>query len=166
MKLIYCIDNLYKSFICEHKICRKSDIAKKIYRLILRVSDEVNRTRIVKTALLIWSFSMSTNFAWVILSIAGIFEVCWAIGLKYTDGFTKLGPSLFTLICLSASMFLLAKASQVLPIGTAYAIWVGIGALGASLVGIFLLKEPVSATRIMFLFLLLVSIIGLKLSTK
>lgn len=109
---------------------------------------------------------MSTNVAWIILSIAGILEVCWAIGLKYTNGFTKIGPSIFTLVCLSASMFLLAKATQVLPIGTAYAIWVGIGALGASLVGIFLLKEPVSITRIIFLFLLLVSIIGLKLSAK
>lgn len=109
---------------------------------------------------------MSTNFAWVILSIAGIFEVCWAIGLKYTDGFTKLGPSIFTLVCLALSMFLLAKASQVLPIGTAYAIWVGIGALGASLVGIFLLKEPASITRVFFIILLLVSIIGLKLSAK
>ena len=109
---------------------------------------------------------MSTNFAWIILSIAGLLEVCWAIGLKYTEGFTKLGPSVFTLICLAASMFLLAKASQVLPIGTAYAIWVGIGALGASIVGIFLLKEPATIARILFLIMLLVSIIGLKLSAK
>lgn len=109
---------------------------------------------------------MSTGLAWVILSIAGVLEVCWAIGLKYTEGFTKLGPSIFTLTCLAASMFLLAKATQVLPIGTAYAIWVGIGALGAAIVGIFLLKEPASITRIAFLFLLLVSIIGLKLSAK
>ncbi len=109
---------------------------------------------------------MSTTFAWVILSIAGLLEVCWAIGLKYTDGFTKIGPSIFTLICLAASMFLLAKASQVLPIGTAYAIWVGIGALGASVIGILVLKEPASAARIIFLLMLLVSIIGLKLSAK
>lgn len=109
---------------------------------------------------------MSTTFAWVILSIAGLLEVCWAIGLKYTDGFTKLGPSIFTLICLAASMFLLAKASQVLPIGTAYAIWVGIGALGASIVGILVLKEPASVARVVFLLMLLVSIIGLKLSAK
>lgn len=109
---------------------------------------------------------MSTNVAWAILSIAGIFEVCWAIGLKYTDGFTKLAPSVFTLICLSASMFLLAKASQVLPIGTAYAVWVGIGALGAALIGMIFLKEPASLARICFLVLLLVSIIGLKISAK
>lgn len=109
---------------------------------------------------------MSNSFAWIILTIAGLLEVCWAIGLKYTDGFTKLGPSIFTLTCLAASMFLLAKASQVLPIGTAYAIWVGIGALGASIVGILVLKEPASITRVIFLLLLLVSIIGLKLSAK
>ena len=109
---------------------------------------------------------MSTGFAWIILSIAGLLEVCWAIGLKYTEGFTKLGPSIFTIVCLALSMFLLAKAAQVLPIGTAYAIWVGIGALGASIVGIFLLKEPATAARIIFLLMLLVSIIGLKLSAK
>lgn len=107
---------------------------------------------------------MSTGSAWIILSIAGLLEVCWAIGLKYTHGFTKLGPSIFTVVCLALSMFLLAKASQVLPIGTAYAIWVGIGALGASIVGILLLKEPASAARIIFLIMLLVSIVGLKLS--
>lgn len=109
---------------------------------------------------------MSTNIAWIILSIAGLLEVCWAIGLKYTEGFTKFGPSVFTLICLALSMLMLAKASQVLPIGTAYAIWVGIGAFGASLLGIFLFKEPASLARIIFLSLLLVSIIGLKLSAK
>lgn len=109
---------------------------------------------------------MSTSAAWIILTFAGLLEVCWAIGLKYTDGFTKLGPSAFTLICLAGSMFLLAKAAQVLPMGTAYAIWVGIGALGAAVVGIFLLKEPASAARIFFLGLLLISIIGLKLSAR
>lgn len=109
---------------------------------------------------------MSTNFAWIILSIAGLLEVCWAIGLKYTDGFTKIGPSIFTLICLGASMFLLAKASTVLPIGTAYAVWVGIGALGAAVIGIIFLKEPTSIARTLFLIMLLVSILGLKFSSK
>lgn len=109
---------------------------------------------------------MSNGVAWIILTFAGLLEVCWAIGLKYTDGFSKLGPSIFTLVCLAASMFLLAKATQVLPIGTAYAIWVGIGALGAAVVGIFLLKEPASAPRIFFLLLLLISIIGLKVTSQ
>lgn len=109
---------------------------------------------------------MSTTYAWVILIVAGLFEVCWAIGLKYTQGFTKLIPSVFTLICLALSMYLLAKAAQVLPIGTAYAIWVGIGALGASIIGILLLNESTSPARIAFLLLLLISIVGLKLTAK
>lgn len=109
---------------------------------------------------------MSASSAWIILAFAGLLEVCWAIGLKYTEGFTKLGASAFTLICLALSMYLLAKASQVLPIGTAYAVWVGIGALGASIVGIFVLKEPVSVAKVIFLGMLLVAIIGLKLSSK
>lgn len=93
---------------------------------------------------------MSASSAWIILAFAGLLEVCWAIGLKYTEGFTKLGASGFTLICLALSMYLLAKASQVLPIGTAYAVWVGIGALGASIVGILVLKEPVSVAKVFF----------------
>ena len=109
---------------------------------------------------------MTVNSAWIILSIAGLLEVCWAIGLKYSDGFTKLGPSIFTVICLAASMFMLAKATQVLPIGTAYAVWVGIGALGAAIVGIIFLKEPTSLARGLFLIMLLVSILGLKFTTK
>ncbi len=109
---------------------------------------------------------MSTAWAWAILVVAGLFEVCWAIGLKYTDGFTKLVPSLFTLGTLAASMYLLARASQVLPIGTAYGVWVGIGALGAAILGIVLFNESASPARLAFLGLLLISIIGLKLTTK
>lgn len=100
--------------------------------------------------------------AWIYLVVAGLLEVCWAIGLKYTDGFSKLVPSLLTLIAIAGSMFLLAKAAQSLPIGTAYAIWVGIGALGTAVMGILLFQEPVSVLRILFLLLLLVSIVGLK----
>lgn len=109
---------------------------------------------------------MSTTYAWIILTFAGLLEVCWAIGLKYTQGFTKLTPSIFTITCLAGSMYLLAKAAQVLPIGTAYGVWVGIGALGAAVVGILLLNESASPARISFLFLLLISIIGLKLTAK
>lgn len=107
---------------------------------------------------------MSTTVAWMILAVAGILEVGWAIGLKYTEGFTKLWPSVFTLISLAASMILLARAATVLPIGTAYGVWVGIGALGAAVLGIFLFQEAVTPMRIFFLILLLTSIIGLKLS--
>lgn len=109
--------------------------------------------------------AMSSLSAWMILFIAGLFEVCWAIGLKYTHGFTKLVPSLFTLICLAISMILLSKSAQVLPIGTAYGVWVGIGALGAAVFGIVLFHEPLSFLRIFFLALLLISIIGLKVTS-
>lgn len=109
---------------------------------------------------------MSNSMSWVLLFIAGLLEVCWATGLKYSEGFTKPLPSFFTIVTLALSMFLLAKATQTLPIGTAYAIWVGIGALGAAILGIILFKEPASLARIIFLLMLLVSIIGLKLTSN
>ncbi|MDF2986630.1 MAG: cation/cationic drug transporter [Eubacterium sp.] len=103
--------------------------------------------------------------AWVYLVIAGIFEVIWAMGLKYSHGFTKLYPSLITLGGMVISFYLLSLATKTLPIGTAYAIWTGIGALGAVLLGIFLFNEPVNALRIVFLCLLLAGILGLKLTS-
>lgn len=103
--------------------------------------------------------------SWSLLIIAGLFEVCWAVGLKYTDGLTKPLPTLFTLVALSTSMYLLAVASQTLPIGTAYGVWVGIGALGAALLGIILFNEPASLPKLFFLGLLLVSIVGLKFTS-
>lgn len=108
---------------------------------------------------------MSSTTAWLTLIAAGLFEVCWAIGLKYTEGFTKLVPSVFTLVTLAISMVLLAKASQTLPIGTAYGVWVGIGALGAAILGIALFQEAVTPARVFFLVLLLVSIVGLKFTS-
>jgi len=107
----------------------------------------------------------STSSSWVILIVAGLFEVCWSIGLKYTNGFTRLRPAIFTLTTLSASMYLLAKASQSLPIGTAYGVWVGIGAMGAAILGMILFDEPASVARIGFLALLLISIVGLKVTS-
>jgi quaternary ammonium compound-resistance protein SugE len=109
---------------------------------------------------------MTTSMSWILLFIAGLLEVCWATGLKYSEGFTKPLPSLFTLITLALSMFLLAKATQTLPMGTAYAVWVGIGALGAAILGIVLFNESASLPRIIFLLMLLISIIGLKLTAK
>lgn len=109
---------------------------------------------------------MSTTQAWITLCIAGVLEVCWAIGLKYTQGFTKLIPSLFTLTTLAASMYLLSRATQTLPIGTAYGIWVGIGALGAAILGIFLFEESAAPARLFFIGLLLIAIVGLKLTSK
>lgn len=103
---------------------------------------------------------------WILLIIAGLLEICWAIGLKYTHGFTKLIPSLFVLVTLAASMYLLAKAASQLPIGTAYAVWVGIGAAGAAIFGMVLLGEPSNPLRLLFLSLLIMAIIGLKFTAS
>jgi quaternary ammonium compound-resistance protein SugE len=103
--------------------------------------------------------------AWIILVIAGLLEVVWAIGLKYTHGFTRLGPSIFTIVAMIASFILLANAMKTLPAGTAYAVWTGIGAVGASITGIILLGESVSPLRIASLCLIIVGIIGLKVSS-
>ena len=107
---------------------------------------------------------MSSTTAWIVLIIAGLFEICWAVGLKYSEGFTKLIPSIFTLTTLGISMFLLARATQVLPIGTAYGVWVGVGALGTAVLGIVLFQESVTPMKLVFLVMLLVSIIGLKVT--
>ncbi len=103
---------------------------------------------------------------WLILIVAGLLEVSWAIGLKYTEGFTKLWPSVGTVFALLASVYLLSIAAKSIPIGTAYAVWTGIGALGAAVLGIVILKEPATAMRILFLCTLLGSIIGLKLTAS
>ncbi|HEX9984640.1 MAG TPA: quaternary ammonium compound efflux SMR transporter SugE [Thermoanaerobaculia bacterium] len=103
--------------------------------------------------------------SWLILIIAGLLEVCWAVGLKYTDGFRKPVASILVVAAIAASMFLLSYAARTLPIGTAYAVWVGIGAFGAAVLGVFLFKEPVTPARIVFLVLLLISIVGLKFTS-
>lgn len=103
--------------------------------------------------------------AWVYLVIAGIFEVVWAIGLKYSHGFTRLVPSVVTVVGMIVSFYLLALATKTLPIGTAYAIWTGIGAVGAVIIGILFLGEPRSMLRLMFLGCILVGIIGLKFTS-
>jgi quaternary ammonium compound-resistance protein SugE len=104
--------------------------------------------------------------SWIILFFAGILEVCWAVGLKYTNGFTRLAPSIFTIITLIGSMFLLSKAVEKLSIGTAYAVWVGIGVIGTGILGIILFKEPISINRIFFMILLIISIVGLKITAQ
>ncbi|MBJ6762379.1 hypothetical protein JGU66_16535 [Myxococcaceae bacterium JPH2] len=100
--------------------------------------------------------------SWILLVVAGLLEVCWAVGLKYTEGFTRPLPSLLTGIAIVSSMLLLSIAARTLPIGTAYAVWVGIGALGAAALGVVLFHEPITLPRMLFLGMLLVSIIGLK----
>lgn len=104
--------------------------------------------------------------AWIYLLIAGIFEIVWALGLKYSDGFSRLGPSAITILGMIISFYLLAVAVKSLPIGTAYAIWTGIGAVGTVLWGIFFLGESVSVTRIIFLLLIVTGILGLKITAE
>jgi quaternary ammonium compound-resistance protein SugE len=99
--------------------------------------------------------------AWLTLAVAGLFEVGWAIGLEYSQGFTRLFPSILTVISLAISMLLLARAVQSLPIGTAYAVWTGIGAVGAATLGVVLFDEPSSAARVGFITLIVVGVVGL-----
>jgi quaternary ammonium compound-resistance protein SugE len=103
--------------------------------------------------------------AWTLLFIAGLFEIGWAIGLKFTDGFTRLWPSVFTGVSMVASVVLLGIAMKSLPVGTSYAVWVGVGAVGTAILGIVLFGEPANAGRIVSLGLILAGIVGLKLST-
>ena len=103
--------------------------------------------------------------AWIILIVAGLLEAGWAIGLKFTDGFTRIWPSLFTAAAIAISMVLLSIAARTLPIGPAYAGWVGSGTVGAMLIGILLLGEPATAGRLFFMGLLIVAIVGLKVTS-
>lgn len=100
--------------------------------------------------------------AWIVLSIAGLLEIGWAIGLKYADGFTKPLPSVLTLLAMGASMYLLAQAARTLPIGTAYAVWTGIGAVGTAILGMALFGEPRTALRLTCIVLIVAGIVGLK----
>lgn len=100
---------------------------------------------------------------WMILVLAGLFEIGWAIGLKYTDGFTKLWPTVGTVASMVISLGLLGVAMKTLPVGTAYAVWVGVGAVGTAILGIVLLGEPANAGRMVSLALIIAGIVGLKL---
>ena len=103
--------------------------------------------------------------AWVYLLVAGGFEIVWATGLKYTDGFSRLWPSVGTVAAMSVSMVFLALALRTIPIGTAYAIWTGIGAVGVAIIGIILFNEPRDLARLFFIFVIIAGIVGLKLSS-
>ena len=103
--------------------------------------------------------------AWGILVLAGLFEMGWAIGLKYTQGFTKLWPTVWTVVAMIISLYLLGIAMKGLPVGTAYAVWVGVGAVGTVILGIVLLNEPTNAGRLLSVGLIIAGIIGLKLAT-
>lgn len=103
--------------------------------------------------------------AWTLLLIAGLMEIGWAIGLKYTDGFTRLVPSILTLVSMIASVILLGLALKTLPVGTAYAVWTGIGTVGTALLGIWLLGDPATAQRLACIGLIVAGIVGLKVVT-
>jgi len=103
--------------------------------------------------------------AWVILCVAGLFEVGWAIGLKYTEGFSRLWPTVWTALAMIISLWLLGIAMTSLPVGTAYSIWVGVGAVGTVILGIVLLGEPANASRLVSVALIVAGIIGLKIAT-
>lgn len=103
--------------------------------------------------------------AWIVLILAGLFEVGWAIGLKYTEGFTRLWPTVWTVATMAISLWLLGIAMKDLPVGTAYSVWVGVGAVGTVTLGIVLLGEPANAGRLISVALIVGGIIGLKLAT-
>ncbi|MCT7638196.1 quaternary ammonium compound efflux SMR transporter SugE [Aliarcobacter butzleri] len=103
--------------------------------------------------------------SWEILVLAGIFEIFWAVGLKYTDGFTKLIPSLFTIVAMLVSFWLLSLSLKTLPLGTAYAVWVGIGTIGTVIAGIMLFGDSINIIRIISIAFIILGIIGLKITT-
>ncbi|HJW47452.1 MAG TPA: quaternary ammonium compound efflux SMR transporter SugE [Lysobacter sp.] len=102
---------------------------------------------------------------WIILVLAGLFEIGWAIGLKYTEGFTRLWPSVGTIVAMAISLGLLGIAMKSLPVGTAYAVWVGVGAVGTVILGIVLFDEPLNALRVGSVALIVAGLVGLKLAT-
>ena len=104
--------------------------------------------------------------SWTILFLAGIFEIFWAVGLKYSDGFTKLFPTIFTIVTMIISFYLLSLALKALPIGTAYAVWVGIGTVGTVIAGIMLFGESMTLIRVISILFLLIGIVGLKFTTN
>lgn len=104
--------------------------------------------------------------AWIYLLIAAVFEIGWAVGLKYTDGFTRLWPSVLTIAAMVVSMGLLALAVRSIAVGTGYAVWTGIGAVGTAILGIILFREPLTAARIAFLLMILCGVAGLKFTAE
>lgn len=109
---------------------------------------------------------MSTTVAWILLFVASLFEIAWAGTMKLTEGFTRLWPSLLNLACMAGSVILIENVVKVLPVGTAYAVWSGIGAIGAVVIGIFIYHEPVSVLRMLFLLMIVIGIVGLNLTTN
>jgi quaternary ammonium compound-resistance protein SugE len=109
---------------------------------------------------------MKPNIAWLILFVAGLFETAWAIGLKYSNGFTKLWPSVFTAVCMAISIWLLSISLKTLPVGSAYAVWTGIGAVGTAILGIILFSESRDVLKILFILMIVAGIVGLRIFGK
>ena len=103
--------------------------------------------------------------AWIWLTLAGLLEIVWAIGLKYTEGFTRVWPSVITIVAMVASVWFLALALRTIPVGTGYAVWTGIGAVGTAILGIVLFAEPATAARLACIALIVAGILGLKLAS-
>lgn len=114
----------------------------------------------------VWVFFFGADMNWIHLAIAGLFEIAWAIGLKYTEGWTRLWPSVITILLMIASFYFLSLAVRSLPIGTAYAVWTGIGTVGAAILGMVLFDEPRDIVRIACIFLIIAGIAGLKLTSS
>ncbi len=109
-------------------------------------------------------FNTSNISAWILLFVAGIFETVWAVSLKYSDGLTRIWPTIITLLSMFISIICLSQAIKMIPLGTAYVVWTGIGAIGTVLFGILWIKEPATAMRLICLFLIVIGIVGLNLS--
>lgn len=103
---------------------------------------------------------------WSYLFIAGLFEIAWAVGMKYTHSFTRFWPSVLVIIAMLLSVYFLTLAIKTIPVGTAYAVWTGIGIAGTTILGILLFQEPIDFLRLMFIFLILLSVVGLKVIAK
>ncbi|PIS29159.1 MAG: quaternary ammonium compound-resistance protein SugE [Candidatus Marinimicrobia bacterium CG08_land_8_20_14_0_20_45_22] len=110
------------------------------------------------------SVKLCSNASWIILIIAGLFEVVWAVGMKYTEGFSRLIPSIYTITAMFIIFGLLSMAIRIIPIGTAYAVWTGIGVVGTAMLGILLFHEPATLFRIVCIVVILSGIVGLKLA--
>lgn len=110
--------------------------------------------------------TLSASAAWAVLLVAGLCEIAWAIGLKYTEGFTRLAPSVWTLVAMAASVVLLAWSLKTLPVGTAYAVWTGIGAVGTAVLGMLLFGESREVARLVGIGLIVAGILGLKLVSE
>src|SRR5215831_3168300 len=125
--------------------------------------DRAARNSAARERFVVEERSMSQTASWLVLIVAGLFEVGWAIGLKYTAGFTRLWPTVWTAAALVLSMALLGTAVKSLPVGTAYAVWVGVGAVGTAALGIVLLGEAVTVARVASIGLIVAGLVGLKL---